>query len=251
MEEQKPLAQLEELLGQRQEQGYIAYEDLLKILQSMVLDAQEVQQLYDRLEQLELPVLEELPVPENIADQVLPKLTGETEEARTVIGFYLDEVREMTALSQQEEALLFERLEAGDEDARNRICESNLGLVVAVAIDYLDKKVPFLDLIQEGSLGLIRAAECYDRGAGYRFGSFAPWHIRLAILRCIADTAVDRTMPDKLAEMVDEMLQMTAELEKTWNRTPTEEEVADEMGISPDQIRELMRIASDQVEEKD
>lgn len=254
MQEQQPLEQIEELLRKNREQGYIRYPDLMAVLDEMVLDAQELQQLYDRLEWLELDVLEDISVPTDRKKQardILEALAGEKEETRTLIGFYLDEVVATPPLDMHREENFLARAAAGEQEARNALCEAYLPWVVTIAQQYMDKKVSFLDLIQEGSLGLIQAVERFDPAKGYTFASFAPWPIRLAMLRYIADMAIDSTMPDKLAELVDEMMEFALALEQQLGREPTLEELADEMGVSPEQIEDLMRIAQDQVEEKE
>jgi len=150
-------------------------------------------------------------------------------------------------LSLAEETELSERIANGDEEAKNRLAESNLRLVVSIAKRYVGRGMLFLDLIQEGNIGLMKAVEKFDANKGYKFSTYATWWIRQAITRAIADQARTIRVPVHMVETINKLSRFQRQLTLELNREPTDEELAAKMGMSPEKIREVIKIAQDPV----
>ena len=184
------------------------------------------------------------------------KQTGEVEvdlsvpEGVTIddpVRMYLKEIGRVPLLSAQEEVELAKQMEAGDEEAQKRLAEANLRLVVSIAKRYVGRGMLFLDLIQEGNLGLIKAVEKFDYNKGYKFSTYATWWIRQAITRAIADQARTISIPVHMVETINKLIRVSRNLIQKLNRDPTDEEIAQEMEISVERVREIMKIAQEPV----
>ena len=160
---------------------------------------------------------------------------------------YLKEIGRIPLLSTEEEAEVSLAVENGDDSARNKLAESNLRLVVSIAKRYVGRGLLFLDLIQEGNIGLMKAVEKFDYGKGYKFSTYATWWIRQAITRALADQARTIRVPVHMVETINKMVRIQRQMTLELNREPTEEEIAKKMGVSVDKVREVMKISQDPV----
>ena len=163
------------------------------------------------------------------------------------VRMYLKEIGKVPLLSADEEIELARRMENGDEDAKKRLCEANLRLVVSIAKRYVGRGMLFLDLIQEGNLGLIKAVDKFDYTKGYKFSTYATWWIRQAITRSIADQARTIRIPVHMVETINKLIRVSRQLLQTYGREPTPEEIASEMGLSVEKVREIQKIAQEPV----
>ncbi len=183
------------------------------------------------------------------------KSTGEievSESAKNIptddpVRMYFKEIGKVPLLTAEEELELAKRIEAGDEEAKKKLCESNLRLVVSIARRYLNRGLSFLDLIQEGNLGLIKAVEKFDYRKGFKFSTYATWWIRQAITRSIADQARTIRIPVHMVETINKLIRVSRQLLQEYGREPTSEEIAKEMGISVEKVREIKKISQDPV----
>ena len=163
------------------------------------------------------------------------------------VRIYLKEIGKVPLLSADEEIELAKRMEQGDEEAKKRLCEANLRLVVSIAKRYVGRGMLFLDLIQEGNLGLIKAVDKFDYRKGYKFSTYATWWIRQAITRSIADQARTIRIPVHMVETINKLIRVSRQLLQTYGREPTPEEIAAEMNISVEKVREIQKIAQEPV----
>ena len=163
------------------------------------------------------------------------------------VRMYLKEIGRVPLLTAQEEVELAKQMESGDEEAKQRLAEANLRLVVSIAKRYVGRGMLFLDLIQEGNLGLIKAVEKFDYNKGYKFSTYATWWIRQAITRAIADQARTIRIPVHMVETINKLIRVSRNLLQKLNRDPTAEEIAAEMDISVERVREIMKIAQEPV----
>ena len=186
---------------------------------------------------------------------VVIKASGEievTDSAKNIptddpVRMYFKEIGKVPLLSAEEERDLAIRIEQGDEEAKKKLCESNLRLVVSIARRYLNRGLSFLDLIQEGNLGLIKAVEKFDYTKGYKFSTYATWWIRQAITRSIADQARTIRIPVHMVETINKLIRISRQLLQEYGREPTTEEIAREMGITVEKVREIKKISQDPV----
>lgn len=163
------------------------------------------------------------------------------------VRMYLKEIGNVPLLSTEEEVALAKRVEAGDEEAKKQLTEANLRLVVSIAKKYVGRGMPFLDLIQEGNMGLMKAVDKFDYTKGYKFSTYATWWIRQAITRGIADTGRTIRVPVHMVETINKTLRMTRTLLQEYGREPTPEEVADRLNVSVSRVREVLKISRDPV----
>ena len=163
------------------------------------------------------------------------------------VRMYLKEIGKVPLLSAEEEIKLAQRMEEGDEDAKKRLAEANLRLVVSIAKRYVGRGMLFLDLIQEGNLGLIKAVEKFDYRKGYKFSTYATWWIRQAITRAIADQARTIRIPVHMVETINKLIRVSRQLLQELGREPTPEEIAEEMHMSVERVREILKISQEPV----
>jgi RNA polymerase primary sigma factor len=163
------------------------------------------------------------------------------------VRMYLKEIGKVALLTAEEEISLAKRMEAGDEEAKQRLCEANLRLVVSIAKRYVGRGMLFLDLIQEGNLGLIKAVDKFDYRKGFKFSTYATWWIRQAITRSIADQARTIRIPVHMVETINKLIRVSRQLLQEYGREPTPEEIASEMDITEEKVREILKIAQEPV----
>ncbi|WP_232695353.1 RNA polymerase sigma factor RpoD [Brevibacillus daliensis] len=163
------------------------------------------------------------------------------------VRMYLKEIGRVPLLSAEEEIKLAQRIEQGDEEAKRRLAEANLRLVVSIAKRYVGRGMLFLDLIQEGNMGLIKAVEKFDYQKGYKFSTYATWWIRQAITRAIADQARTIRIPVHMVETINKLIRVSRQLLQELGREPSPEEIAEKMDLTPEKVREIMKIAQEPV----
>ena len=163
------------------------------------------------------------------------------------VRMYLKEIGKVPLLSAEEEIELAKRMENGDQEAKKRLAEANLRLVVSIAMRYVGRGMLFLDLIQEGNLGLIKAVEKFDYRKGYKFSTYATWWIRQAITRAIADQARTIRIPVHMGETINKLIRVSRQLLQELGREPTPEEISEEMGMPVDRVREILKISQEPV----
>ncbi len=176
-------------------------------------------------------------------DSTLPKGIAVDDPVR----MYLKEIGKVPLLTAEEEIDLAKRMENGEEEAKQKLCEANLRLVVSIAKRYVGRGMLFLDLIQEGNLGLIKAVDKYDWRKGFKFSTYATWWIRQAITRSIADQARTIRIPVHMVETINKLIRVSRQLLQEYGREPTPEEIAMEMDITEDKVREILKIAQEPV----
>ena len=232
-------------------------------LSKLNISKEEIDEIYDRVEKNGIslvgsrePNSEELADEEGDDDGVVLTKTGEIDVEATVpktlptddpVRMYLKEIGKVSLLTADEERELAIRMEQGDEEAKKKLCESNLRLVVSIAKRYLNRGLSFLDLIQEGNLGLIKAVDKFDYTKGYKFSTYATWWIRQAITRSIADQARTIRIPVHMVETINKLIRISRQLLQEYGREPTSEEIAKEMGITVEKVREIKKISQDPV----
>ncbi len=163
------------------------------------------------------------------------------------VRMYLKEIGRVSLLTAQDEVTLAKAIEAGDMVAKQRLTEANLRLVVSIAKKYIGRGMSFLDLIQEGNMGLIRAVEKFDYHKGYKFSTYATWWIRQAITRAIADQARTIRIPVHMVETINKLVRVSRRLLQELGREPSDDEIAEEMGITPEKVREIVKVSQDPV----
>ena len=232
-------------------------------LSKLNISKEEIDEIYDRVEKNGIslvasrePNSDELVDEEGDDDGVVLTKTGEIDVEATVpktlptddpVRMYLKEIGKVSLLTADEERELAIRMEQGDEEAKKKLCESNLRLVVSIAKRYLNRGLSFLDLIQEGNLGLIKAVDKFDYTKGYKFSTYATWWIRQAITRSIADQARTIRIPVHMVETINKLIRISRQLLQEYGREPTSEEIAKEMGITVEKVREIKKISQDPV----
>ena len=246
-----------DLIQKGTEDGYITYEQLATALKGLDLDSDALDDLYNSLMEANIQVVtdEELVGVEDDAaadeggiEDILSDSTLAKElTINDPVRMYLKEIGKISLLTLEEETELSAKIVAGDEDAKNKLAESNLRLVVSIAKRYVGRGMLFLDLIQEGNIGLMKAVEKFDAEKGYKFSTYATWWIRQAITRAIADQARTIRVPVHMVETINRLSRFQRQLTLELNREPTEEELAKKMHLSLDKVREVIKIAQEPV----
>ena len=238
--------------------GMLTYGELIDALQKQDMSPDEMDDMYQRFSDEGVEIVDDAAatMPEEPADDEPPEKEEEVEIDLTVpegislddpVRMYLKEIGHVPLLTAEEEVALAQRMEAGDEEARHRLEEANLRLVVSIAKRYVGRGMLFLDLIQEGNLGLLKAVEKFDYSKGYKFSTYATWWIRQAITRAIADQARTIRIPVHMVETINKYLRISRRLVQELGRDPTPDEVAKHMGLSTARVREIMKIAQEPV----
>jgi len=246
-----------ELIVKGTETGYITYEQLATSLKGLDLDSDALDDLYNSLMEANIQVVtdEELSGEEDdsvddaggIDDLLQDSTLAKELTINDPVRMYLKEIGKISLLTLEEETELSARIVAGDEEAKNKLAESNLRLVVSIAKRYVGRGMLFLDLIQEGNIGLMKAVEKFDAEKGYKFSTYATWWIRQAITRAIADQARTIRVPVHMVETINRLSRFQRQLTLELNREPTEEELAKKMHLSLDKVREVIKIAQEPV----
>ncbi|MGJ7921400.1 RNA polymerase sigma factor RpoD [Neobacillus sp. LXY-4] len=237
--------------------GVLNYDDIAEKLAQFELDSHQMDEFYEFLGDQGI----ELVGDGDEEDPSLPDLTKEDEEEFDLndlsvppgvkindpVRMYLKEIGRVDLLSAEEEINLATRIEEGDEEAKRRLAEANLRLVVSIAKRYVGRGMLFLDLIQEGNMGLIKAVEKFDYRKGFKFSTYATWWIRQAITRAIADQARTIRIPVHMVETINKLIRVQRQLLQDLGREPTPEEIAEDMDLTPDKVREILKIAQEPV----
>ena len=234
--------------------GVLTYGELMTALQEQELTPDEIDDLYETFSNKGIEIVDD----SNRAQAEMDEDKAEEEvdidlsipEGISIddpVRMYLKEIGRVPLLSADEEIALAKRMEAGDEEAQKELAEANLRLVVSIAKRYVGRGMLFLDLIQEGNLGLIKAVEKFDYNKGYKFSTYATWWIRQAITRAIADQARTIRIPVHMVETINKLIRVSRQLLQQLGREPSPEEVAEAMEISVERVREIMKIAQEPV----
>ncbi|MDA8347033.1 MAG: RNA polymerase sigma factor RpoD [Thermaerobacter sp.] len=244
-----PVEGMQDLIRRGKETGSLTYEDVGKALQGNELTPEQIDAVYERLADLGIEVM---------AVGEAEQKSEETEDAAEIavpdgvaiddpVRMYLKEIGRVPLLTAEDEVSLARRIEEGDEDAKRRLAEANLRLVVSIAKRYVGRGMLFLDLIQEGNLGLIKAVEKFDYRKGYKFSTYATWWIRQAITRAIADQARTIRIPVHMVETINKLIRVQRHLLQELGREPTAEEIAEDMDVSVERVREILKVAQEPV----
>ncbi len=257
----------EELVKQGKKRGFLTYKEIIAALQEIDLSPEEIDDFYDHLSRLgidvtdddgggdsELEALDDENIDESIKEDLehveedLDLSVPEGVSINDPVRMYLKEIGKIPLLTSEEEIELAKRMEQNDEEeAKRKLAEANLRLVVSIAKKYVGRGMLFLDLIQEGNLGLIKAVEKYDYRKGFKFSTYATWWIRQAITRAIADQARTIRIPVHMVETINKLIRVSRQLVQELGREPTPEEIAKVMNISEERVREILKIAQEPV----
>ncbi|TDL34517.1 RNA polymerase sigma factor RpoD [Jeotgalibacillus sp. S-D1] len=246
-----------QLLESGKKNGEITLEDIAEKLASFELDSDQMDEFYEQLGEQGVEVVKEGAE----GDPSVTELGKEEEEEFDLndlsvppgvkindpVRMYLKEIGRVDLLSAQEEISLATRIEEGDEEAKRRLAEANLRLVVSIAKRYVGRGMLFLDLIQEGNMGLIKAVEKFDHRKGFKFSTYATWWIRQAITRAIADQARTIRIPVHMVETINKLIRVQRQLLQDLGREPSPEEISEEMDLTPEKVREILKIAQEPV----
>ena len=255
-------AKIHELLETGKKAGKITAKQLLEVTESLNLEPDQIDKLYDTLEAMNIEVIDEdflIDIPDDVVpdaeeleeiteDEIVdPESLVDNFAIDDPVRMYLKEIGKVNLLTPEEEVALAERMAQGDEDAKRRMAEANLRLVVSIAKRYVGRGMLFLDLIQEGNLGLIKAVEKFDYTKGYKFSTYATWWIRQAITRAIADQARTIRIPVHMVETINKVIRVSRQLLQELGHDPTPEEIAAEMNMPVERVREILKIAQEPV----
>ena len=251
------------LIEKGKRNGFITYKEVLRSFEKLDINPEFIDDFYKQAEDNDLEIL-------GFQDDMIPEKVDEDDEVDVKddadffvsqtdddilkgvniddpVRMYLKEIGKVPLLSANEEVELAKRMEAGDEEAKKQLAEANLRLVVSIAKRYVGRGMLFLDLIQEGNLGLIKAVEKFDYTKGFKFSTYATWWIRQAIKRAIADQARTIRIPVHMVETINKLIRIKRQLLQELGRDPTPEEIALEMEMDPDKVREILKIAQEPV----
>ena len=238
----------EELVKLGKKQGFITYEDLAAKLKGLELDSDSLDDLYNVLNENNIMILSEDDSEEDGGADLLDDSTLTKDlTINDPVRMYLKEIGQIKLLSTEEELKLADRILEGDEEAKTILAEANLRLVLSIAKRYVGRGMLFLDLIQEGNIGLMKAVEKFDVSKGYKFSTYATWWIRQAITRAIADQARTIRVPVHMVETINKLARVQRQLTLELNREPSEEELAKKMNTSVEKIREIYKISQEPV----
>ena len=263
--DEKKLDDVSELIEKAKRKGSISYQEISDQLENVDMDKNQMDDLYDSLISMGIEIISEAdpddfeiialeqeddPDVEIVAEEEEVDLEATLPKGIAVddpVRMYLKEIGKVPLLSADEEIELAKRMEAGDDEAKRSLCEANLRLVVSIAKRYVGRGMLFLDLIQEGNLGLIKAVDKFDWRKGYKFSTYATWWIRQAITRSIADQARTIRIPVHMVETINKLIRISRQLLQEKGREPTPEEIAKEMDITEEKVLEILKIAQEPV----
>ncbi len=252
MEIKEPrMKKINDLLEKGKSKGVLTYKEIMDALEEQEMDQEQVEGVYDRIEALNIDVVEDVELPPDISEEIAAIETelavSEGLNIDDPVRMYLKEIGKVPLLTAVEEVEIAQRMAEGDQDAKQQLAEANLRLVVSIAKRYVGRGMLFLDLIQEGNLGLIKAVEKFDYRKGYKFSTYATWWIRQAITRAIADQARTIRIPVHMVETINKLIRVNRQLLQEYGRDPRPDEIAKEMGITEDKVREIIKIAQEPV----
>ena len=256
--EQEKKFEIKDLVEKGKAKGSLSNSEIVEALEDVDYDLEQIEKLYETLENLGIEVTGYLDSPEfeeienetdtfESIEEVENILTQEGLAVDDPVRMYLKEIGKVPLLDAERETELGELMSKGDEDAKKELVEANLRLVVSIAKRYMGKGMFFLDLIQEGNLGLMKAVDKFDYQKGYKFSTYATWWIRQAITRAIADQARTIRIPVHMVETIHKVSRVQRQLLQELGREATAEEVAEQMGTSADKVRGIMKISQDPV----
>ena len=238
------------LLEKGKKKGMLSYKEVTNTLEELEIDAAQIDMIYENIESMGIELIGDI-------DEELAQIKEEETEIDISVPegialddpvrMYLKEIGKVPLLSADDELKLAEKMSQGDEEAKKQLSEANLRLVVSIAKRYVGRGMLFLDLIQEGNLGLIKAVEKFDYHKGYKFSTYATWWIRQAITRAIADQARTIRIPVHMVETINKLIRVSRQLLQELGRDPYPEEIAKEMNMSVDKVREIQKIAQEPV----
>lgn len=241
---------LKDLVERGKSKGMLTYKEIMDAFEEIELEPEQIEKIYETVENMGIDVvgdidaeIQDMQLAEEDIDLTLPEGISIDDPVR----MYLKEIGKVPLLSADEEIELAKRMEKGDSEAKRRLAEANLRLVVSIAKRYVGRGMLFLDLIQEGNLGLIKAVEKFDYRKGYKFSTYATWWIRQAITRAIADQARTIRIPVHMVETINKLIRVSRQLLQELGREPHPEEIAKEMSMSVDKVREIMKISQEPV----
>ena len=244
----------ESLLKKGSEKGFITYEEMANELKGLELDSDSLDDLYNSLVDAGIEIVSEdandtEASAEEITDDTLVENITLSKDIKIndPVRMYLKEIGRIPLLTSDEEFENARRALEGDEEAKRILAESNLRLVVSIAKRYVGRGMLFLDLIQEGNIGLMKAVDKFDPEKGYKFSTYATWWIRQAITRALADQARTIRVPVHMVETINKLARVQRQLTQDLNREPTDEEIAKKLGISVEKVREVYKISQDPV----
>ncbi len=248
---------IESLIEQGKTSGKLSTKEITDVLEELEFDIDQMESFYDSCANLNIEIIEDFNIDADLGDLALDaalqdddlelSLSTEGIAIDDPVKIYLKEIGRVPLLSAEEEIELAERMSAGDPKARKRLSEANLRLVVSIAKRYVGRGMQFLDLIQEGNLGLIKAVEKFDYTKGFKFSTYATWWIRQAITRAIADQARTIRIPVHMVETITKVKKVSSQLLHKNGHDPSPEEIAEELEMPVERVREIMRIAQDPV----
>lgn len=255
---------VKKLIEKGKKDGFLTYNEIIEALEEVHLDAEQIEEVYQLFEDMGIDVLgdkvDEVLLDEDIDDDIdkidkVDDVDDDTEDLSVPRGItvddpvrmYLKEIGKIPLLTSEEEIELAKRMQEGDEIAKKKLAEANLRLVVSIAKRYVGRGMLFLDLIQEGNLGLMKAVEKFDYRKGFKFSTYATWWIRQAITRAIADQARTIRIPVHMVETINKLVRVQRQLVQELGRDPSPEEIGKEMGMEVEKVREIMKIAQEPV----
>ncbi|HHX72438.1 MAG TPA: RNA polymerase sigma factor RpoD [Clostridiales bacterium] len=262
MDKNEKMGAVRDLLEQGKKYGKLNYKEVSAALEDLDMDGDQIDSFFDSLERLGIDLqvdyvedtepLDDIVELENIEEVPTEELAdaGNVMDGLAIddhVRMYLKEIGKVELLSSEEEVDLAQRMVEGDLEAKQQLVEANLRLVVSIAKRYMGRGMHFLDLIQEGNLGLIKAVEKFDHTKGYKFSTYATWWIRQAITRAIADQARTIRIPVHMVETINKVIRVSRQLLQELGHDPTPEEIAEEMNMPVDKVRDIMKIAQEPV----
>ncbi|MBO6301205.1 MAG: RNA polymerase sigma factor RpoD [Ruminiclostridium sp.] len=244
-----------ELIEHGKQSGKLTSREINDVLEKCDFDAEQIDKLYNDVEENNIAIIDDFTIDEDLdaalyisaEDDLDMGLSTDQVAIDDPVKIYLKEIGRVPLLTPEEEIELAQRMMSGDPNAKKRLSEANLRLVVSIAKKYVGRGMSFLDLIQEGNLGLIKAVEKFDYTKGYKFSTYATWWIRQAITRAIADQARTIRIPVHMVETITKVKKVSSTLLHKNGREPTAEEVAEELKLPLDRVREIIRISQDPV----
>mgnify|MGYP000274985352 CR=1 FL=1 len=245
---------METLMEQGRAHGKLTTTEINDVMEKLDLDVDQIDSFYDNCQSMNIDIIEDFDAESelalsdlNLQDDLGMALSTEGIAIDDPVKIYLKEIGRVPLLTPEEEIQLAERMAKGDVKAKQRLAEANLRLVVSIAKRYVGRGMLFLDLIQEGNLGLIKAVEKFDYKKGYKFSTYATWWIRQAITRAIADQARTIRIPVHMVETINKLIRVSRQLLQELGREPSPEEIAKEMSMPVDRVREILKISQEPV----
>ncbi|MGI5949744.1 RNA polymerase sigma factor RpoD [Peptoniphilus sp.] len=243
---------INELIKKGKKDKKLTYDEIGDALESFSIDSDEIDSIYKEFENLDIEIISDKDDKEDDDDEEVDVTKEDLSVPKGVtvddpVRMYLKEIGKIPLLTAEEEVEIAKRMEAGDEFAKKELAEANLRLVVSIAKRYVGRGMSFLDLIQEGNLGLMKAVDKFDYTKGFKFSTYATWWIRQAITRAIADQARTIRIPVHMVETINKLVRVQRQLVQELGRDPLPEEIAKEMNLDVERVREIQKIAQEPV----